>query len=73
MPGYPEGPLNAEQRGRKGGLSDATGIQSTSAALKMEEEVNKSRKWAASRSWREQGNPCSPLKPQKGTAAQLPP
>lgn len=64
MPDYPDGPLNVEERSSRG-QSDVIGTPSTIVALKMEEEVNKSRKWAASRSWRTQGNPCSPRDSRK--------
>ena len=43
MPDYPQGPLNVEETGR-GDQSGMMETPSTIAALKREEEVNKSRK-----------------------------
>lgn len=44
MPDYPEGPLNVEESTRRGDQSDVIGTPSTTDALKMKEEVNRSRK-----------------------------
>lgn len=44
MPDYPQGPLNVEETGRGGDQSGMMETPSTTAALKREEEVNKSRK-----------------------------